>query len=44
LGPSTTPRLYRYSEPGFYNTNGAWDVENYGVPPDIEVEDDLAAP
>jgi tricorn protease len=24
----------------FYNPNGTWDVENHGVPPDIEVEYD----
>jgi tricorn protease len=24
----------------FYNTDGEWDVENRGVPPDIEVEMD----
>jgi tricorn protease len=23
---------------GFWNPNGTWDVENYGVAPDIEVE------
>jgi tricorn protease len=23
---------------GFWNPNGTWDVENYGVDPDIEVE------
>jgi tricorn protease len=27
----------------FYNTNGSWDVENHGVPPDIEVEYDPKA-
>ena len=27
----------------FYNTNGAWDVENHGVAPDIEVENDPKA-
>ena len=27
----------------FYNTNGAWDVENHGVPPDVEVEYDPKA-
>lgn len=27
----------------FYNTNGTWDVENHGVPPDIEVEYDPKA-
>ena len=25
---------------GFYNLNGEWDVENVGVAPDIEVEED----
>ena len=28
---------------GFWNPNGTWDVENYGVDPDIEVEMDPAA-
>jgi tricorn protease len=23
---------------GFYNTNGQWDVENHGVPPDVEID------
>jgi tricorn protease len=23
---------------GFYNLDGQWDVENKGIPPDIEVE------
>ncbi len=27
---------------GFYNTNGEWDVENKGVAPDVEVEQDPA--
>ena len=27
----------------FYNTNGTWDVENHGVPPDIEAELDPQA-
>jgi tricorn protease len=27
----------------FYNPNGTWDVENHGVPPDIEVEYDPKA-
>jgi tricorn protease len=27
----------------FYNPDGQWDVENHGVPPDIEVEYDPAA-
>jgi C-terminal processing protease CtpA/Prc len=27
----------------FYNPNGSWDVENHGVPPDIEVELDPKA-
>jgi tricorn protease len=31
-GFAGTPNL------AFYTTNGAWDVENHGVPPDIEVE------
>ena len=25
---------------GFINTDGEWDIENYGVEPDIEVEND----
>jgi tricorn protease len=33
-GFTGTPNL------AFYNTNGTWDVENHGVPPDIEVEFD----
>jgi tricorn protease len=33
-GFTGTPNL------AFYNTNGTWDVENHGVPPDIEVEYD----
>ena len=28
---------------GFWNPNGTWDVENYGVAPDIEVEMEPAA-
>ncbi len=28
---------------GFWNPNGTWDVENYGVDPDIEVENDPAS-
>ncbi|MBZ5522640.1 MAG: PDZ domain-containing protein [Acidobacteriia bacterium] len=31
-GGVTSPRV------AFYNTKGEWDVENHGVPPDIEVE------
>ena len=31
------------AEPGIYNLTGEWDVENHGVPPDIEVEYDPAA-
>ena len=27
----------------FYNLNGSWDIENHGVPPDIDVEDDPKA-
>ena len=27
---------------GFYNPDGQWDVENLGVAPDIEVEEDPA--
>jgi tricorn protease len=27
----------------FYNPNGTWDVENHGVSPDVEVEDDPKA-
>jgi tricorn protease len=36
-GFTGTPNL------AFYNTNGTWDVENHGVPPDIEVEYDPKA-
>ena len=36
-GFTGTPNL------AFYNTNGSWDVENHGVPPDIEVEYDPKA-
>ena len=36
-GFTGTPNL------AFYNTDGAWDVENHGVPPDIEVEYDPKA-
>jgi tricorn protease len=36
-GFSGTPNL------AFYNPNGAWDVENHGVDPDIEVEYDPKA-
>jgi tricorn protease len=36
-GSVSTPNL------AFYNPNGTWDVENYGVPPDVEVEDDPKA-
>ncbi len=36
-GSVTAPNL------AFYNTEGAWDVENHGVPPDIEVEFDPQA-
>ncbi|MGB7296438.1 MAG: PDZ domain-containing protein [Candidatus Aminicenantales bacterium] len=28
---------------GFWNPNGTWDVENHGVDPDIEVENDPAS-
>jgi tricorn protease len=31
-GSVTAPRL------AFFNTDGQWDVENHGVPPDVEVE------
>ena len=31
-GFTGTPNL------AFYNPNGTWDVENHGVPPDVEVE------
>jgi tricorn protease len=31
-GFAGTPNL------AFYTTNGTWDVENHGVPPDVEVE------
>ena len=27
---------------GFWNPNGTWDVENYGVAPDVEVSMDPA--
>jgi tricorn protease len=27
----------------FYNPDGTWDVENHGVPPDIDVEYDPKA-
>lgn len=30
-------------EYGFVNTDGEWDIENYGVAPDIEVENDPAS-
>jgi tricorn protease len=33
-GYLSTPNL------AFYNPNGTWDIENHGVSPDIEVEDD----
>ena len=36
-GFTGTPNL------AFYNPNGTWDVENHGVPPDIEVEYDPQA-
>jgi len=36
-GFAGTPNL------AFYTTNGTWDVENHGVPPDIEVEYDPQA-
>jgi len=36
-GFAGTPNL------AFYNTNGSWDVENHGVPPDVEVEYDPQA-
>jgi tricorn protease len=28
---------------GFWNPNGTWDVENFGVAPDVEVEMDPAS-
>ena len=28
---------------GFWTTRGAWEVENAGIPPDVEVELDPAA-
>jgi len=31
-GFTGTPNL------AFYNPNGTWDVENHGVPPDVETE------
>jgi tricorn protease len=36
-GFTGTPNL------AFYNPDGAWDVENHGVPPDVEVEYDPQA-
>jgi tricorn protease len=36
-GTVTAPNL------AFYNTEGHWDVENHGVPPDVEVEFDPQA-
>ena len=36
-GFTGTPNL------AFYNPNGTWDVENHGVPPDVDVEYDPAA-
>jgi tricorn protease len=36
-GSVTAPRA------AFYNLKGEWDVENHGVPPDVEVEFDPAA-
>jgi len=36
-GGITAPRV------AFYNLQGDWDVENYGTPPDIEVDFDPAA-
>jgi tricorn protease len=27
----------------FYNTNGSWEIENHGVSPDVEVEEDPQA-
>jgi tricorn protease len=36
-GSTGTPNL------AFYNPDGTWDVENHGVPPDIEVEYDPKA-
>jgi len=36
-GFTGTPNL------AFYNPNGTWDVENHGVPPDVEVEYDPKA-
>ena len=36
-GMVTAPNL------AFYSTSGEWDVENHGVPPDVEVEYDPAA-
>jgi tricorn protease len=35
-GAITAPNL------AFYNLTGEWDVENHGVPPDVEVEFDPA--
>jgi tricorn protease len=36
-GSVTAPNL------AFYSPTGEWDVENHGVPPDVEVEYDPAA-
>jgi tricorn protease len=36
-GTVTAPNL------AFYNTEGQWDVENHGVPPDVEIEFDPQA-
>ncbi|MGH9523935.1 MAG: S41 family peptidase [Terriglobales bacterium] len=36
-GSVTAPRV------AFYNLNGEWDVENHGVPPDVDVPFDPAA-
>ncbi|HEY7543671.1 MAG TPA: PDZ domain-containing protein, partial [Blastocatellia bacterium] len=36
-GQVTAPRV------AFYNLQGEWDVENYGTPPDVEVDLDPAA-
>jgi len=31
------------SDLAFYNPNGSWDIENHGISPDIEVEQDPQA-
>src|SRR4029077_9810544 len=36
-GSVTAPRV------AFYNRDGGWDVENHGVAPDVEIENDPAS-